>query len=89
MANKPNPKCGFQLRGFAKKKNSQNPSLLWKWVGGSTSHSQILDGAAVVQMLNPGIAKTFLDYTVHVFCHICTRKAPLVLTLFGMYIKQN
>ena len=27
------------LRGSAKKKNSKNPSLLGKWVGGSKSHS--------------------------------------------------
>ena len=26
------------FRGFAKKKNSKNPRLLWKWVGGSRSH---------------------------------------------------
>ena len=26
-----------QFRGFAKKKNSKNPRLLWKWVGGSRS----------------------------------------------------
>ena len=51
--------------------------------------AQIRVGAVVVQMMNPGIAKTLLDYTVHVFCHICTRKALLALTLFGMYIKQN
>ena len=42
----------------------------------------------MVDMLNPGIAKTFLDYEVHMFCHICTGKAVLVLTLFGMYFKQ-
>ena len=29
------------IRGFAKKKNSKNPRLLWKWVGGSRSHSDI------------------------------------------------
>ena len=29
--------CG--LRGFAKKFFPKNPSLLWKWVGGSRSHS--------------------------------------------------
>ena len=53
--------------------------------------AQFLD-AAVVQMLNPGTAKTFLDYAVRVFFHyrpcLCTRKAQLALTLFGMYIKQ-
>ena len=27
------------LKGFAKKKNSKNPRLLWKWVGGSRFHS--------------------------------------------------
>ena len=26
------------VRGFAKKKNSKNMRLLWKWVGGSRSH---------------------------------------------------
>ena len=31
--------------------------------------AQFLDGAAVVQMLNPGTAKTFLGYAVHVFYH--------------------
>ena len=50
--------------------------------------AQFLDGAAVVQMLNPGTAKTFLDIAVHVFCHICTWKALLAWTLFGMYFKQ-
>ena len=37
-------------------------------------YAQFLD-AAVVQMLNPGTAKTLLDYAVHVFCHVCTRKS--------------
>ena len=50
--------------------------------------TQFLDGAAVVQMLNPGTAKTFMDYAVHVFCHICTWKVLLARTLFGMYFKQ-
>ena len=31
------------IRGFAKKKNSKNPRLLWKWVGGSRSHSEFFD----------------------------------------------
>ena len=52
-------------------------------------YEQFLDGSAVVQMLNPGIAKTSLDYAVHVLCHICTWKALLALTLFGMYFKQT
>ena len=43
--------------------------------------AQFLDGAAVVQMLNLGTAKTFLDYAVHVLCHICTWKALVALTL--------
>ena len=42
----------------------------------------------MVQMRNPGTAKTFLDYAVHVFCHTYTWKALLALTLFGMYFKQ-
>ena len=50
--------------------------------------AQFLDGAAVVQMLNLGKAKTFLDYAVHAFCHICTWRALLALRLFGMYFKQ-
>ena len=50
--------------------------------------ARFLDGAAVVQMLNPGTAKTFLDYAVHVLCHICIWKALFALTLFGMYFKQ-
>ena len=29
------------LRDCAKKKISQNPRLLWKWVGGSRSHSEL------------------------------------------------
>ena len=37
--------------------------------------AQFIDGAAVVQVLNPGTAKTFLDHTVHVFCNIRTRKS--------------
>ena len=49
---------------------------------------QFLDGAAVVQKLNSGTAKTFLDIAVHVFCHICTWKALLDWTLFGMYFKH-
>ena len=52
-----------------------------------TVDAQLLDGAAVVQMLNPGSAKTFLDYAVHVFCLICIRITPLALALFGIYIK--
>ena len=40
-------------------------------------YAQFLDGAAVVQMLNSGTAKTFMDYAVHVFCHICIRTALL------------
>ena len=39
----------------------------------------------MVQMLNPGTAKT-LDYAVHVFCLICTWKDDLLaLILFEMY----
>ena len=39
-----------------------------------------LDGAVVVQMLNPGIAKTFMDYVEQVFCHSYQQssKTPLV-----------
>ena len=29
---------------FVKKKNSKNPRLLWKWVGGSRSHSDFFGG---------------------------------------------
>ena len=49
-----------------------------------------LDGAAVVQMLNPGTAKTLLDYEVQVFCTMCQHSStiPLVVTLFGTCIKQ-
>ena len=49
-----------------------------------------LDGAAVVQMLNPGTAKTFLDYAEQVLypMYQYSSKIPLVLTLFGMFIKQ-
>ena len=43
--------------------------------------AQFLDGAAEVQKLNHGTAKTFLDCAVHVFCSICIRKPPLALTL--------
>ena len=50
--------------------------------------AQFLDGAAVVQMLNPGTARTFLDYALHVFSHICTWIALVALTLFGMYFEQ-
>ena len=28
------------IRGFAKLKKSKNPRLMWKWVGGSRSHSE-------------------------------------------------
>ena len=50
-----------------------------------------LDGAVVVQMLNPGIAKTLLDYVEHVFCHRYQQssRTPLVLILFGIYIKHR
>ena len=27
-------------KGICKEKNSKNQSLLWKWVGGSRSHSE-------------------------------------------------
>ena len=44
-----------------------------------------LDGAVVVQMLNLGIAKTFLDYVEQVFCHWYQQssRTPLVLILVG------
>ena len=32
----------MNVRGFAKKTNSKNPRLLWKWVGGSRSHSEFV-----------------------------------------------
>ena len=50
-----------------------------------------LDGAVVVQMLNPGIAKTLLDYVEQVFCHRYQQSSRtlLLLILFGMYIKQR
>ena len=53
--------------------------------------AQLLDGAVVVQMLNPGTAKTFLDYAVHVqyfTIYIRTWKALLALSLFGIYLKE-
>ena len=35
--------CGFSVRVFCKEKNSKNPRLLWKWVGGSDrSHSEFV-----------------------------------------------
>ena len=49
-----------------------------------------LDGADVVHMLNPGTAKTFLEYAEQVFYPMYqhSSKIPLMLTLFGMSIKQ-
>ena len=41
------------IKGLAKKKNSKNPRLLWKWVGGFRSHSEFV----VVENL-PKIALT-------------------------------
>ena len=32
------------IKGFAKKKNSKNPRLIWKWVGGSRSDSDFFVG---------------------------------------------
>ena len=37
--------------------------------------ANFLDGAAVVQMLNPGTSKTFLDYAEQVFVPICISTA--------------
>ena len=37
--------------------------------------AKILDGAAVVQMLNPGTAKTFLDYAEQFFYPVCISTA--------------
>ena len=50
-----------------------------------------LDGAVVVQMPNPGKARTLLDYVEHVFCHRYQQssRTPLVLTLFGTNMKQR
>ena len=33
-----------QLGALQRKKTSKNPRLLWKWVGGSRSHSEIVLG---------------------------------------------
>ena len=35
-----NLNCKVNIWGFAKKQISKNPSLLWKWVGRSRSHSE-------------------------------------------------
>ena len=58
------------LRGFAKKKNSKNPRLLWKWVGGSRSL-----GHFFVWKNRPKIALNqywyFGDYTIRTVCVFC------------------
>ena len=51
-----------------------------------------MDGAAVVQMLNPGTAQALLDYAEQVFLPYVSAQfentSTLVSTLFGIFIKQ-
>ena len=71
------------------------PSLEVKTAASEASHlvdATFMDGAVVVQMLNHGIAKTFLDYVGHVLLPYMYQKnsrIPLVFILLGMYIKQR
>ena len=51
--------------------------------------AHFLDGAAVVQMLNPETVKTFLEYTVLVFRHICIWKSLLALTLLTLGLQTD
>ena len=62
------------IRGFAKKKNSKNPSLLWKWVGGSRSHSEFFFGNS-----SPNTSKTVLIFWSRISCVFC------LYTLFKSY----
>ena len=41
------------LRGFPKNFFSKNPRLLWKWVGGSRSHSEFFFGKSSQNSLKP------------------------------------
>ena len=57
------------VRGLAKKRNSKNPILLWKWVAGSRSHSEFLFfGKSSQNSPKPVLINYFVVYHVYSVC---------------------
>ena len=52
------------FRGLQIKKNSKNPRLLWKWVGGSRSHSDFFYSPTSVLIFWSSIPCVFCLYTL-------------------------
>ena len=44
------PGADIHLGALQRKKNCKNPRLLWKWVGGSRSHSDFFGGKIVPKL---------------------------------------
>ena len=63
----------YTLRSFAKKKNYKNPRLLWKWVGGSRSHSEfcvwkIFQNIAINQCQYFGVVYHVYSVYRYIYC---------------------
>ena len=76
------------VRGFAKEKNSKNPRLLWKWVGGSRSHSEFCNffGKSSQNSPKPVLISLSSIVKYHVYS-VCTLLKLLVdLSLLSMSV---
>ena len=60
---------GCTVRGFAKNFFSKNPRLLWKWVGGSRSHSEFFFvGKSSQNSPKPVLIFRSIGVVYHIFC---------------------
>ena len=71
------------VRGFAKKKNSENLGLLWKLVGGSRCHSEFFLGKSSQIALK---AKPVLIFWSSIPCVFCLyNNMQMLLKVVGYY----
>ena len=70
------------LEGLCKEKNSKNPRLLWKWVGGSRSHSGFFFGKSSQNTSKP--VQIFWSSIPYVFCDL----SVLSMSVMGFHKKK-
>ena len=76
------------LRGFAKKKNSKNPRLLWKWVVGSRCHLEFFVCGKLSQN-SPKPVVIFLSSIPCVFCLYIAKSCWLLLFSCSVHVSDG
>ena len=76
------------FRGLCKEKNSKTPRLIWKWVGGSRSHSEFFWGKSYKNSPKP-----VLIFWSRVFCTLlkvvgCYDLSVLSMSVMGFQKKK-